>query len=95
MKLTIKNYKTIIGNYAGHAIVNAVELPEYYCFTVKEHNEVKYKDVFVKRNGKVDNDGDWIYHFGHGSHNTQCVTPKWFENKANAVNTIIIEYEEI
>ena len=95
MKLTIKNYKKIIGNYAGYAIVNAVELPDYYCFTVKEHNEVKYNDVFVKRDGRIDNDGEWIYHFGRGSHNTQCVTPKWFGNMENALNAILSEYETI
>jgi hypothetical protein len=95
MKLTINNYKKIIGHYGNHIITNAVELPEYYSFTVRKDTTASWKDVFVKRNGRIDNDGDWIYHFGHGSHNTQCVTPKWFENKVNAVNTIIIEYEEI
>ena len=93
MKLTIKNYKKIIGNYSRHAIVNAVELPEYYSFTVKSHNTGGYRDVFVKRDGRIDADGDWIYHFGHGSHNTQCVTIKWFGELGNAVSAVISEYD--
>ncbi len=94
MRLTIQNYKNIIGTYGKWAIVNVVELPDYYSFTVKEpNNAAKYKDIVVKRNGRLDNDGDWIYHFGNGSHNTQCVTSKWFENKVNAVNAILTEYD--
>jgi hypothetical protein len=93
MKLTIKNYKKIIGHYGNHSIVNAVELPEYYSFTVKSHNTGSYRDVFVKRDGRIDADGDWIYHFGHGSHNTQCVTIKWFGELGNAVSAVISEYD--
>jgi hypothetical protein len=93
MRLTIKNYKNIIGHYGNHSIVNVVELPDYYSFTVTGHSAAKYKDILVKRNGRFDNDGEWIYHFGNGSHNTQCVTPKWFENKVNAVNAILTEYD--
>jgi hypothetical protein len=93
MRLKIKNYQNIIGHYGNYTIANVVELPEYYSFTVKEHATVKYKDVFVKRDGRKDQDGDWIYHFGHGSHNTQSVTPGWFGNMGNAVSAIISEYE--
>ena len=93
MKLKIQNYQNIIGHYGNYTIANVVELPEYYSFTVKEHTTVKYKDIFVKRNGRVDADGDWIYHFGRGSHNTQSVTPGWFGNIKNAVSAIISEYE--
>jgi hypothetical protein len=94
MRLTIQNYKNIIGTYGKWAIVNVVELPDYYSFTVKEpNNAAKYKDIVVKRNGRLDKDGDWIYHFGNGSHNTQCVTSKWFENKVNAVSAILTEYD--
>lgn len=93
MKLTINNYKKIIGNYTTHAIVNAVETPDYYSFTVKSHSTVGYRDVFVKRNGRIDAEGDWIYHFGHGSHNTQCVTIKWFGELGNAVSAVISEYD--
>jgi len=89
MKLTINNYKKIIGIYGNHAIVNAVETPDYYSFTVKSHSTGGYRDVFVKRNGRIDAEGDWIYHFGHGSQNTQSVTPGWFGNMANAVSAII------
>jgi hypothetical protein len=95
MKLTIKNYKRIIGVYRNHSIVNAVETPDYYSFTVKSDSTGGYGDVFVKRNGRIDNDGDWIYHFGHGSHNTQSVTPDWFGDMGNAVSAIISEYETI
>ena len=94
MRLTIQNYKNIIGTYGKWAIVNVVELPDYYSFTVKEpNNAAKYKDIVVKRNGRFDNDGEWVYHFGNGSHNSQCVTPKWFENKENAVSAILSEYD--
>jgi len=95
MKLTIKNYKNIIGTYGKWAIVNAVELPDYYSFTIKDGDAVKYKDIVVQRNGRIDNEGEWIDHFGNGSHNTQCVTPKWFGDKGNAVSAIISEYETI
>jgi len=95
MKLTIKNYKNIIGSYiSGHSIVNVVELPDYYSFTVKDKTG-GYRDVFVKRYGKIDAEGDWIYNFGHGSHNTQSVTPGWFGNMANAVSAVISEYETL
>jgi len=94
MRLKIQNYKNIIGTYGKWAIVNVVELPDYYSFTVKEpNNAAKYKDIVVKRNGRFDNDGEWVYHFGNGSHNSQCVTPKWFENKENAVSAILSEYD--
>ena len=93
MRLKIKNYQNIIGHYGNYTIANVVELPDYYSFTVKEHAPVKYKSIFVKRDGRKDQDGDWIYHFGHGSHNTQCVTIKWFGNMGNAVSAIISEYE--
>lgn len=92
MRLTINNYRKIIGIYGNHAIVNAVETSDYYTFTVKDIDEVKYGDVFVKRNGRIDNDGEWVYHFGHGSHNTQSVTPDWFGDMVNAVSAIISEY---
>jgi hypothetical protein len=95
MRLTIKNYKNIIGSYiSGHSIVNVVELPDCYSFTVRSKTG-GYGDVFVKRDGRKDQDGDWIYHFGHGSHNTQSVTPGWFGNMANAVTAIISEYETL
>ena len=93
MKLKIKNYQNIIGQYGNHIITNAVELPEYYSFTVRKDSTASWKDVFVKRDGRKDADGDWIYHFGHGSHNTQSVTPGWFGNMGNAVSAIISEYE--
>jgi len=93
MRLTINNYKKIIGIYGNHAIVNAVETLDYYTFTVKDIDEVKYTDVFVKRNGRIDNDGEWVYHFGHGSHNTQSVTPDWFGDMVNAVSAVISEYD--
>jgi hypothetical protein len=89
MKLTIKNYKKIIGNYGNHAIVNAVETSDYYTFTVKNVDEVKYTDVFVKRNGRIDNDGDTVFHFGHGSQNGQSVTADWFGIMPNAIDSII------
>jgi hypothetical protein len=95
MKLTIKNYKKIIGIYGNHAIVNAVETSDYYTFTVKDVDEVKCNDVFIKRDGRIDNDGDWIYHFGRGSHNTQCVTADWFAIMPNAIDTILNEYETV
>jgi len=93
MKLTIKNYRKIIGHYGDHSIVNAVETPDYYSFTVKSDSTGGYRDVFVKRNGRIDNDGDWVYHFGHGSYNTQCVTIKWFGELGNAVSAVISEYD--
>jgi len=89
MKLTINNYKKIIGTYGKHSIVNAVETSDYYTFIVKDIDEGKYTEVFVKRNGRIDADGDWLYHFGHGSQNTQSVTPGWFGDMANAVSAII------
>jgi hypothetical protein len=91
MKLTIKNYKKIIGTYGSNSIVNVVELQDYYCFTVKNATG-GYRDIFVKRNGKIDSDGDWLYHFGHGSQNTQSVTPGWFGDMTNAVSAVISEY---
>ena len=89
MRLTIKNYKKIIGNYGNHAIVNAVEVKDYYTFTVKDIDEVKYTEVFVKRDGIIDNDGDTIFHFGRGSRNGQSVTADWFGIMPNAVDAII------
>jgi hypothetical protein len=92
MKLTINNYKKIIGHYGNHSIIDATETPDYYSFTVKNHTSVSYEVVFVKRNGRIDAEGDWLYHFGHGSQNTQSVTPGWFGNMGNAVSAIISEY---
>jgi len=93
MKLTINNYKKIIGTYGSHIITNAVETPDYYSFTVRKDTTASWKDVFVKRNGRIDNDGEWVYHFGHGSQNTQSVTPGWFGNMVNAVSAVISEYD--
>ena len=93
MKLTIKNYKRIIGAYRNHAIVDAEELPDYYSFTVRNNDTGDCQNVFVKRDGRIDNDGDWVYHFGQGSHNTQSVTADWFGDMGNAVSAIISEYD--
>ena len=95
MKLTIKNYKKIIGTYGSNSIIDATETPDYYSFTVKNNNSGDYQVVFVKRNGRIDADGDWLYHFGHGSQNTQSVTPGWFGDMGNAVSAIISEYDVI
>ena len=95
MKLTIKNYKNILGEYGKWTIINAVELPDYYVFSVMVNGKItSARDVFVKRNGRFDNDGEWIYHFGRNN-STQCVTPKWFGDKVNAVSAIVNEYDGI
>lgn len=92
MRLTIQNYKNIIGHYGIHSIVNAEELADYYSFTVSDSIGI-IKPVFLKRNGRIDADGDIVFHFGHRGYNTQSVTTKWFENKENAVSAILTEYD--
>ena len=91
MKLTINNYKKIIGTYGSNSIVDASQFSDYYSFTVKNNNSGNRHTVWVKRNGRIDAEGDWVYHFGHGSQNTQSVTPGWFGDMANAVIAIISE----
>jgi len=91
MKLKIKNYKNIIGNYGLYRISDAVEEPDYYIFTVT-NDSMKTHQVFLRRDGRIDQDGDTVFHFGRNT-NSQMVTAKWFENITNAANTIITEYE--
>ena len=94
MKLTIKNYKNILGQYGPLTIINAIELPDYYIFVVN-NVENRVRDIFVNRAGRVDTDGDTIFHFGEDGRYTQSVTPKWFGNIKNAVSAILSEYDTI
>ena len=96
MKLTIKNIKKIEGMYDNLSIINTEELSDYYVFSVMRDNSIgSIKEVYLKRNGRVDEDGDLVFHFGRGSHNTQSVTAKWFQIISNAIDTILNEYETL
>lgn len=93
MKLTINNYKKIIGNYGRYIISDAVEQADYYAFSVRNELMGSAGDVHINRNGRIDGDGDTVFHFVNGGSNGQMVTAAWFSNMTNAYNTIISEYE--
>lgn len=92
MKLKINNYKNIIGNYGRYRISDAVEQADYYAFSVTD-DSMKTREVHINRNGRIDGDGDTVFHFVNGGSNTQSVTAGWFSNMVNAYNAIINEYE--
>jgi hypothetical protein len=94
MKLTINNYKKIIGNYGRYRISDAVEQADYYAFSVTD-DSMKTREVHINRNGRIDGDGDTVFHFVNGGSHTQSVTTKWFGDMKNAVSAILSEYDVI
>jgi len=92
MKLKINNYKKIIGNYGRYRISDAVEQDDYYAFSVTDYL-MKPREVHLRREGRLDGDGDTVFDFVNGNSPRQMVTADWFGNMVNACNTIISEYE--
>ena len=93
MRLTIKNHKRIVGEYGQFKITDCICSYNYYIFGVTQRDGQSPYKVVLNREGRSDNYGDIVYHFGSGAHTSQCVTAGWFENIENAVNTVISEYE--
>jgi len=93
MKLKIKNYEKIKGAYQKLWIEDVTEWSDRYVFQCSRLGERVRYDVILYRDGRIDHEGDWIYHFYDWRGQTQSVTPGWFQNIGNAVSAIISEFD--
>ena len=96
MKLTIKNYDKIIGNWANITITHAFERDDSYIFNC--HYPGSSLDYWVTLSRYRMNTMPGIYAFpfiGPDGKETQGVSTDWFANMDNAVRVITEEYAKV
>jgi hypothetical protein len=95
MKLTIKNYGKLAGQWPDITITDVTETLQYYYFGCRRPNESTVHVVPLKRDGvNLYNYADVYYFVGPDGENSQGVTTDWFCDKANALSTVMDEFNK-
>jgi hypothetical protein len=93
MKLTIKNYEKIKGEWPGVTIDDITETLQYYYFGCHYPNESTIHVVPLQRDGvNLYNYANVFYFVGPDGDNSQGVTTDWFSDMLNAVGTVRDEF---
>ena len=96
MKLTIKNYDKIIGDWANITIIDVKEMDECYLFNCHYPGSSLDYWVTLSRHQMNTMPGIWAFPFidSDGSQ-TQGVTSDWFADMDNAVSVIEQEFQRV
>ena len=93
MKLTIRNYQKLEGEWPELTITDVTVTLQYYYFGCHYPNESTVHVVPLKRDGvKLYNYANVFYFVGPDGDNSQGVTTDWFGDMINARATILDEF---
>jgi hypothetical protein len=102
MKLTIKNYKKIIGQHLEDTdwmVCDVSETDEWYCFSCMQTNTNTrpfghISNIRLRRDGIKE--GEWKYRFWHTTNQSyHQITADWFADMDNARSAIAIELRKL